>query len=388
MLPVYLSFFGPGPGHGTEEMQHRTPELEAVLLYEETPEFAFDAYLERLNDALSPMGIRFGSGQLRGDSFTVFVNPERHLLVTVNDSPLAEAETAEALAAPITRIKTHDYAAAVAAHRHTVRLALGAGPQYGFGQAADGPADASCCMRVLHRAVLELMAIDRPCAVYWAQSDLIFTPKEIERAARSHFPAGLVLRPVPFKAGEDADGKPLLGLRAEGAELFCGKPLVIDPGEGSLSTAIAVAEHLVTEQISDGDTLRDGATMVFSEDTRLHIRHESDGGDTPGTIHVRLAPATAEDLAAEADAFFVDPPATRSAALRSYALCAALAVVMPVPAAALFLWNYVRGPNLFVTAAAYALALAFFTGSLLIQASDGQQIADAGAATLAGHATN
>lgn len=56
----------------------------------------------------------------------------------------------------------------------------------------------------------------------------------------------------------------------------------------------------------------------------------------------------------------------RSHALRAYALCACIAVITPIPAAAVFLWNLVRGPNLYVTLAAFGAVLMVFAGSDLV----------------------
>ncbi|MBV0912920.1 hypothetical protein [Anianabacter salinae] len=53
----------------------------------------------------------------------------------------------------------------------------------------------------------------------------------------------------------------------------------------------------------------------------------------------------------------------RSHAMRSYALCGCIAVITPIPAAAIFLWNLVRGPNLYVTLAAFGAVVALFMAS-------------------------
>ncbi len=75
------------------------------------------------------------------------------------------------------------------------------------------------------------------------------------------------------------------------------------------------------------------------------------------------AMAAAEDDLSDHDMIQLELATRRSHAIRSYALCACIAIIMPIPAAAIFLWNVVRGPNLYVTLAGFVAILAFFTAS-------------------------
>ncbi len=355
-------------------VQDNRKSIEATLLYRDQPEIGFVALLERLNAGLARQDLRFTSGPLIGEDFVVFNHPDMHVVVTVNRAPMPADRMWRALAAPITQMKRHDYAAAVNAHTRHVQIKVADGANYGSAEAASGQVPPATRMRVLHRAVLAALDLERADAVFMVQSDMIFMPEEVEATAQMDFPAPLTIHPVPFTA-RDKSGT---GLRIEGAELFCTSPLVIAPGPLPLPVAISVAEHLVGRCATQPGFLRDRSVIAFSETLNLTIAHHGPRVDEPaGRIEIAFTPVLTPEFVVR-DQMAEDLPDSevlqdalrkhhRSERLRSYALCAALAVVMPVPAAALFVWNLLRGPNLGVTASAFALALAYLTGTEVLQ---------------------
>lgn len=363
-------------------MQDTRKSIEATLLYREQPEIGFVALLERLNAALARLDLRFTSGPLIGEDFVVFNHPDMHVVVTVNRAPMQADRLWRALAAPITRMKRHDYAAAVNAHTRHVQIKVADGAHYGSTDTSVGQVPSATKMRVLHRAVLAALELERADAVFMTQSDMIFMPEEVEATAGMDFPAPLTIHPVPFEA-RDKSGT---GLRIEGSELFCTRPLVIAPGPLPLPVAISVAEHLVARCAAQPGFLCDRSMIPFSETLNLTIAHHAARMDDPlGRVEIAFTPVftpefvtrdeLASDLPDSAELQDALRKHHRSERLRSYALCAALAVVMPVPAAALFVWNLLRGPNLGVTAAAFALALAYLTGSEVLEIVPGIEVA-------------
>ncbi|MFN3145854.1 MAG: hypothetical protein ACE368_11670 [Paracoccaceae bacterium] len=268
-------------------MQDTRKSIEATLLYREQPEIGFVALLERLNAALARLDLRFTSGPLIGEDFVVFNHPDMHVVVTVNRAPMQADRLWRALAAPITRMKRHDYAAAVNAHTRHVQIKVADGAHYGSTDTSVGQVPAATKMRVLHRAVLAALELERADAVFMTQSDMIFMPEEVEATAGMDFPAPLTIHPVPFEA-RDKSGT---GLRIEGSELFCTRPLVIAPGPLPLPVAISVAEHLVARCAAQPGFLCDRSMIPFSETLNLTTAHHAARMDDPlGRVEIAFTP--------------------------------------------------------------------------------------------------
>jgi hypothetical protein len=350
------------------------PEIEAVLLFDRVPRLEHDACLEPINAALADLAISFSLREREGETSLLLRSTTMELRIEACLVPMPPAVFAQGLSAARMRAASEARLRdAVQRHRATLSLRL---ERAGARRVAPDLA-----AMVLARVLRVACAMSEPAAVYWAQSGMLFTPHEIAAMDARRFPARLVFRPEAVEPGSD-DTAP--GLRAVHSELYCGRQLVIPPGRMGTAEALAAIERIIEAHVTRATALARGVTLPHSDKVQFRVildddwctcptgcfvlepeaagtrRKTSDSGSdlrlpghgAPGKRRPASAPSAAEQ---------------RSGALRTWALCAALATISPLAAAALFLWNLLRGPNLAVSVVASALILATFTGLLLVE---------------------
>ncbi|RMD93021.1 MAG: hypothetical protein D6811_05775 [Alphaproteobacteria bacterium] len=348
---------------------------EAVLLCRRTPAPEFSVFQERLNAALADLGVEFSAPSAAGHNAQVLATPAMALHLSITAVPLPGRPLAEPLEVALERPTAAALQAAVTSHRATLTLSLETRP--GARQLAP-----ELKTMVLGRAVQVACALCAAEAALWLPTQMLFTAAEIAAFDPRRFPVRLAFRPEPIEP--DSIGG-LAGLRARHSELFCGHQLVIPPGRMEYGAAVRAMEVALERHVTRAGAIAEGVAIPVSPDTQLAVSLCQDTTHCPtgcfclepeplGTARpATVAPvATAAAPAPRPRRSALARPAgrgsvSRSHALRTWALCAALATITPLGAAALFLWNLLRGPNLAVSAVTFALLLAVFTGLWTVQ---------------------
>lgn len=105
-----------------------------------------------------------------------------------------------------------------------------------------------------------LTAMMPPTLIHWMQSDQLFLPSKFQLMDDMLFPLPLFIKPRLFSSGRMQEDAQVLGMWADGAELFLGRPLVFEEAPVTLQwlqqRVYAFVEHYRTSDVppADGDT--------------------------------------------------------------------------------------------------------------------------------------
>lgn len=280
-------------------------EFKASVLFDgKARGIAFSAVLERVNHGLRELGTTLEATAWGNSTEALFSHPDFHISITVSDRPEAADIFAKALAAPITRIRSFDFAAAVAAHKSHIRVDVGDGPvpkpddiramEEEMGMVHDArSAPATVKIMALHQATLAILGTQKPSAIFWQQSGMFFTPDAFAKTAYQKFPSGLVFHPTLFSSGHDGDGKRKIGFVALHSHLFCGQTLVMTENTLGLTSATDILAHVLKQKLAGTAALEDGEVIRFDELIEVHIRNDATYGDTHSRIY--LTPVMVSD---------------------------------------------------------------------------------------------
>lgn len=297
--------------------------LKAVLLFD-TRIQALDAIVRgfaRIEEMKT--GTIFNVPDHQPDTFAQLENSEEGLALTFEYSgqPPVHSQFADALASHATTRLCGDMPKRIKRSGSHIVLEVwheGEGPdakasvheewepeKYGLAQAEAG-------QQLFHRR-LEILALmgrivldhAEPSAVYWAQSDQLFSSKAFDTAASGPIPGPLHIQPILFGPKRQAlDPEPeMIGLRTKGAHLWTGAEFVIEPCAQDWRSSYTAALGLVgakagvhARQIGDGEkfTPQDGHQsyrLDLTDPGDVHAGLEPDGGaHSPATPLYKLVP--------------------------------------------------------------------------------------------------
>lgn len=255
--------------------------IEGSLLYRALPNLNHDRILALLN-AIRPAD----QSAFRFDESGGFANDALCVKLFESAEPLPVARFTSALGASLTRIKAHDYSADVAAHRAHVSLSV-SDREHGRAATYAGMIEK---IVICQRVALAINRQARAELLYWPQSDMLFTTEELHKTAVMDFPVTLVTRPELYAGGRDPMGRERFGLRAVGAEMFLGKPLVFAVTARPVEELLALADFLILQHVTGEVPMTHGDVYHLSARDELRITHLAPSpAMSDGAIRVTMA---------------------------------------------------------------------------------------------------
>ena len=278
---------------------------EAALLYRDVVAPDFDELQTRLNASLAQSGLGVQRAPIEHDDFALYSHKDYHILVSVNDAPLAPEGFENALAAPICVLRNFDYDAAVKAHHQTICITVGNGPMHlndqvrAYFDAAGldvdeikgGTLPLDGKLIALNAAVQALCGIAEPDVLHWQQSDMLFSMEEVALARDRLMPVALMVHPSPLMGPKKSDGRRELGVRLLSAHHFVGKTLLIDANPRPFNETLNIGLSLIIEHKAGRCPLNHGDQLQASETDIFYVSHEDADEDDPmGRICISFTP--------------------------------------------------------------------------------------------------
>lgn len=273
-------------------------DVKAALLYRTLRPLDYTALLTAVNTWMNADDMTLRHSPSGGETHILFSNPNYHAIISLHMERVDGEFLATALQAPTLGFKDFDYDDAIGAHKMYVAITVGDGPMHvtpeirnwmgRMGKHQDTPSfPVERKLVALNAIVQQLIRHDVPELVYWAQSDMVYSPEEVAEASDMLFPLPLVVRPVPINAGIGADGNPSIGVRLNGSERFVARTMVMEPSSLPFAESMGFVMWLTAQRIEGRLMLEHGAALETPGFPTLYLRHEMpDATDPQGRIVV------------------------------------------------------------------------------------------------------
>jgi hypothetical protein len=273
-------------------------DVKAALLYRTLRPLDYTALLNAVNTWMNAEDMTLRHSPSGGETHILFSNPNYHAIISLHTERVDSAFLATALQAPTLGFKDFDYDDAIGAHKMYVAVTVGDGPMHvtpeirnWMGRMGKHQETTSFPVErklvALNAIVQQMIQHDVPELVYWAQSDMVYSPEEVAEASDMLFPLPLVVRPMPINAGIGADGNPNIGVRLNGSERFVGRTMVMEPSSLPFAESMGFIMWLTAQRIEGRLMLEHGSGLETPGFPTLYLRHEMpDATDPQGRIVV------------------------------------------------------------------------------------------------------
>ncbi|MGB0440618.1 MAG: hypothetical protein ACPGFC_11030, partial [Paracoccaceae bacterium] len=273
-------------------------DVKAALLYRTLRPVDYTALLAAVNAWMNADDMILRHSPSGGETHILFSNPMYHAILSLHQEKIDPDLLETALQAPTLGFKNFDYDDALHAHKIHVAITVGDGPMHvtpeirawmgRMGKHQDVPSfPMERKLIALNAIVQQFIQHDVPELVYWAQSDMVYSPDEVSEAGDMLFPLPLVVRPMPIDGGIDLSGHQTVGVRLEGSERFVGRTMVMEPSTLPFAESMGFVMWLTSQRIEGRLTLEHGAGLETPGFPTLFLRHEMpDALDPQGRIVV------------------------------------------------------------------------------------------------------
>lgn len=261
--------------------------MTAALLFGAHPEVDLQKLCGVLNARLAETGLTFAASSVAGGDLVILSHPACQLTIARNATALAGHEFGAAVKV-MHRVGPVANSFADKVDQHRKHLFLTVTPRHQADALTD-PLHLS--LIALHRAVLALMELSDPLAIYWAQSRILLRPVEMAATVSDPFPVTLVTRPVLMCAGQDTNNRPLTCFAINQSDRFFGKPLVLEDTRMTPQGAATLSATLLQRRLAGGLPLNHGDVVALSAAETLYVRHDPASQTYPdGLIRLSSSP--------------------------------------------------------------------------------------------------
>jgi len=260
--------------------------LDAALLYPAQPQVDFAAIAASVNAIMAPSGLSLevaslkpGKGaKLKGDTPGGTIT----LTIALSPKPMPESRLATAMASDYGRLQGADWPTTCSQHRAFLAVVAEA-----RGKGSGGQQSFETLLALTQIAAEQLAMEALPLAVYWGQSNQLFSSERFMAMADVLFPLPLFIHPRPFSSGRMAEGTQCMGVRLDHAEQVLGRALVFREAPSRLPYILDRAYAFIDHCRATGRILGDGAEFGAGPSEVIRVSHHGPGPEHP-TGHIAL----------------------------------------------------------------------------------------------------
>jgi len=248
------------------------------------------------------------------DGLILLVDDAMHIVVNSKNQPMAGKYFDAALATPSAQPNDLQWRHLIRQHQAVMTLSVGTGTLGSRGESTQNPqlferamplTERAKVWDLLHRLMVQVMAIKQPLALLFHASNHLIDPAQIAADNRVGLPLKCMINPVQFSSGTKKKGQPTIGFRAMGSEVILGRSLILHEIDLPLEQSVIWASKVMQKCLDNGALFANGHHCSDFEGAILDIRQRPPSEANPfGTFELlfsdvhraREIPVTADTL--------------------------------------------------------------------------------------------